>query len=92
VFVGNNAETFESVVRHAAQHPAGIRFRIFFGCAGWAPGQLEGEIERGDWLIHPACAALIFSDDPYDIWDQALSAAHAAHRILPFMPENPEWN
>ena len=92
VFVANSAETFDRVVRHAADAPHMLRFRIFFGCAGWAPDQLEGEVERGDWLIHPASESLIFEDDPYNIWDDALTEAYTAHRILPFMPKNPEWN
>src|SRR5437868_9616061 len=34
---------------------AGIRAgRAFLGHAGWGPGQLGGELERGDWLLEPA--------------------------------------
>lgn len=35
--------------------------RIFMGHAGWAPGQLQREIVRGDWRLRPAAAATIFS-------------------------------
>jgi len=28
--------------------------RLFAGYAEWAPGQLDGEIERGDWYVPPA--------------------------------------
>lgn len=92
VFVGNSADTFERVVRYAADTPDNVRFRIFFGCAGWAPDQLESEIQRGDWIVHPANEDLIFCEDPYQIWDRALECAYESHRILPYMPENPEWN
>jgi putative transcriptional regulator len=34
--------------------------RIFVGYAGWGPGQLEGEIARGDWTLTPANASAIF--------------------------------
>jgi putative transcriptional regulator len=34
--------------------------RIFVGHAGWGPGQLEGEIARGDWKLEHAEAQGIF--------------------------------
>ena len=45
------------------------------GYAGWGPGQLEGEIARDDWLISPADQRLIFSEDPEQVWDEALRHA-----------------
>ncbi len=35
--------------------------RIFVGHAGWAPGQLEAEIDRHDWTLKRADAESIFS-------------------------------
>jgi putative transcriptional regulator len=35
--------------------------RVFLGYAGWAPGQLEAEIARGDWSLEPADADAIFN-------------------------------
>jgi putative transcriptional regulator len=35
--------------------------RIFVGHAGWAPGQLEGEIARRDWTLKRAETEAIFS-------------------------------
>jgi putative transcriptional regulator len=42
--------------------------RIFVGHAGWAPGQLEAEIERRDWTLKPAGAEAIFSDKSEHPW------------------------
>src|SRR5947209_16049619 len=34
---------------------AGLRTaRAFVGHSGWGPGQLDNEIERGDWILEPA--------------------------------------
>jgi putative transcriptional regulator len=42
--------------------------RFFIGYAGWAPGQLEQEMESGSWHIVAATEALVFADDPDGIW------------------------
>lgn len=51
---------------------AGPRKSLFaIGYAGWAPGQLEGEIERGAWITVPADEALLFDEDPARKRDRA---------------------
>ncbi len=42
---------------------------ITFGYAGWAPGQLEGEIARRSWTTAPADRKLIFDEDRGKLWD-----------------------
>ena len=44
------------------------KVRIYTGYAGWAPGQLENEVMRGDWVIAPADTGTVFSEDPDSIW------------------------
>ncbi len=46
--------------------------RFFVGYAGWAPGQLEQEVEFGSWHIVAATEALVFADDPGGIWRMLL--------------------
>ncbi|MES1943008.1 hypothetical protein PC39_02747 [Salinisphaera sp. PC39] len=53
-----------------ASSPDPDAVRIFAGHAGWAPGQLENEIRRGDWLIVPAKANHIFEDNDDDLWQR----------------------
>jgi putative transcriptional regulator len=51
---------------------AGPRKSLFaVGYAGWAPGQLEAEIERGAWITVPADEALLFDEDHARKWDRA---------------------
>ena len=45
-------------------------FRVYTGYAGWAAGQLEWEIGRGDWYLLPADAALIFRRDMTKLWPE----------------------
>ena len=39
------------------------RFLFALGYAGWSPGQLEAEIERGAWITIPPDEALVFDAD-----------------------------
>jgi putative transcriptional regulator len=46
---------------------------VAFGYAGWAPGQLEAELARDDWLIAPAEPALVFDTAREKVWDEAMA-------------------
>ena len=46
--------------------------RVFRGYAGWGPGQLEGEIEAGAWLVLDSEPGDVFSDDPDELWRTVL--------------------
>ena len=48
--------------------PSDANLRFFAGYAGWAPGQLERELAFGSWHIVAATKALVFADDPGEIW------------------------
>ncbi len=48
------------------------RFHLFLGYAGWAPGQLEREIEENSWLIAPMSSELLFTTPFEDRWSAAL--------------------
>jgi putative transcriptional regulator len=45
---------------------------LALGYAGWAPGQLESEILRNDWLTADAPADLVFSTNDAEKWGAAL--------------------
>ncbi|MDO4761695.1 MAG: YqgE/AlgH family protein [Corynebacterium sp.] len=46
--------------------------RFFVGWAEWAPGQLEHEIERGDWFVAPCLPGDIIAPGKVDVWADAL--------------------
>jgi len=46
-------------------------FRLFLGYAGWAGGQLEGEMKVGGWLTVAADKSLVF-DDREDLWEEVV--------------------
>jgi len=45
---------------------------VAFGYAGWAPGQLEGELARNDWLTVAADPDLVFDVRREEVWTQAM--------------------
>ena len=45
---------------------------LALGYAGWAPGQLENEIQQNGWLHCPADPTLVFEADAGQKYDQAL--------------------
>jgi putative transcriptional regulator len=44
--------------------------RVYAGYAGWAGGQLEREIGRGDWHLLPADVSQIFRRDTAKLWPE----------------------
>lgn len=92
LFVGSSPDTFERVVRRIANGDDELKFRVYFGCAGWAPDQLEGELARNDWLICPATAARVFDVDPYNVWSMTVADYNRANPLLPGFTGNPELN
>ena len=46
-------------------------FKLFLGHSGWTAGQLEKEIERGDWLLQTITPDFIFNVPEKFMWSQA---------------------
>lgn len=92
LYLGNSASVFEEIVLSVSAGHDNLKFRIFAGCAGWSPNQLEGEISRGDWLTFPATTEMIFHPDPYAIWELVCQQLAQQGTYLPSIPSNPELN
>ncbi len=48
------------------------RHLLALGYAGWAPGQLDAEIQANRWLLCPADENLVFGTDVISKWSQAV--------------------
>ncbi len=53
------------------------RFRMYAGYAGWAGGQLDVEIKRGDWHITAADSRTLFETDAHEIWPTLIRRSSA---------------
>jgi putative transcriptional regulator len=52
------------------------RALLTLGYAGWAPGQLEGELARGGWVVAPSSEAILFDDDYATKWERAFASRY----------------
>jgi len=69
VSISGNIELLSSI-----QKSKDVKSKLFLGHAGWGSGQLEREIENGDWLIQKSSTNLIFEQEIDDIWIMATSS------------------
>jgi putative transcriptional regulator len=73
--------------------PAGVRCsRAFVGHAGWGPGQLDGELERGDWILEQATRGDAFTQEPLDLWQSVLTRKGGSYALVARMPLDPSVN
>ncbi|MDA1001090.1 MAG: YqgE/AlgH family protein [bacterium] len=69
---GVGVSPFEPVLRAMAGGKAPKRFLFIIGYAGWGPGQLEGEMRRGDWITAAPDDALLFGKKHDGKWKRAI--------------------
>ena len=68
------------------------RARAFAGHAGWGPGQLDAEVERGDWILETARHEDAFATDPQALWPAVLTRKGGSYALLARMPVDPSVN
>jgi len=68
------------------------RTRVFAGYAGWGPGQLDEELEEGSWIVEPALAEDVFTDEPDELWADVLRRKGGPFGVLAHMPHDPSLN
>jgi putative transcriptional regulator len=61
-------------------------FRVYAGHAGWAPGQLDNEIARGDWYVLPAERKFIFHPRPSEVWRELIQRVDIQVVNMPVLP------
>jgi putative transcriptional regulator len=66
--------------------------RAFAGHAGWGPGQLDDELERGDWILEPARRGDAFTAEPGKLWPSVLTRKGGSYALVARMPDDPSLN
>lgn len=71
---------------------ATARRRVFAGYAGWGGGQLDAELQSGDWIAHPASPDDVFTEEPEELWSTVLARKGGAYVLVARMPPDPSLN
>ena len=66
--------------------------RVFAGCAGWSPGQLEGEVEEGSWWVLDSLPGDAFVPAPELLWRQVLRRQRGRLALYATWPDDASEN
>ena len=66
--------------------------RVFAGYAGWGPGQLEGELAAGGWVVVDAAPDDPLCAEPDRLWESVLRRQGGTTAWLADCPPNPNAN
>jgi putative transcriptional regulator len=72
--------------------PAMEGLRMFAGYAGWSPGQLEGELRLGGWIVVDAEPGDPFCTEPDRLWGAVLRRQGGELALLHTFPADPALN
>jgi putative transcriptional regulator len=75
-----------------ALRPSIVRARVFAGHSGWGAGQLEAELEADAWIVEPARAEDVFTDDPGALWKTILRRKGGIYKRIAMVPKDPRVN
>ncbi|HEX9770672.1 MAG TPA: YqgE/AlgH family protein [Kiloniellales bacterium] len=63
----------DEVLKALAEDAAPKSLLFVLGYSGWAAGQLESELDRGDWYVVASDPSLLFSAEPARTWERAVA-------------------
>ncbi len=81
--LGDVSFAMDPAVVERLLHVPPERVRFFNGYAGWAPGQLALELDRGGWYVLNADADSVFRKDTGTLWEELLLRVRAVTASAP---------
>lgn len=81
---------------YLSMHPANIdalpsapgqRLRLFNGFSGWAPGQLQRELQLDAWFVLPVTEEILFRADTRGLWKDLLDKASGSRTDWQIKPD-----
>lgn len=91
IYWGGNFEQLKILMQGNMVNSNDILY--FLGYSGWAPGQLEEELNENSWIVSPdATAAQVFDLDPELLWREVLKNMGGRYRMFSNYPTDPRLN
>ena len=90
LFWGGNFDIIKDMSKIGALNDNDIRF--FIGYSGWAPKQLDEELEKNYWLISESNNNIIFNTRTKQDWEKVITQIDDRYKIWTNVPENPSLN
>ena len=70
VYFSGDPEVLEKLIEQKREESGPEELQLYLGHSGWAPGQLDNELLRGDWDVVRADAFTVFRKKPETMWDE----------------------
>jgi putative transcriptional regulator len=88
----NLGHSIDALVDLSESYSGTQKLKLFAGYAGWSAGQLDNEMSRQDWLVHPAALELVFHAQPEQLWKSIMKQKDKKSRLLADAPDDLSWN
>jgi putative transcriptional regulator len=90
IYWGGDIERVREMIELGLIKPQQIRF--FVGYSGWAPKQLEGELDRNSWLVSHISASELLTANPSMLWSRTLRRMGKEYAHWNNFPDDPTLN
>ncbi len=87
---GGDFDLIRELVELEMVGPEDVRF--FLGYSGWAPEQLQDEIQQGGWLVVRGLHKLALAPDPAGLWRTVLTLMGGDYALLVNYPDDIRLN
>jgi putative transcriptional regulator len=86
VYFGGDKRTLEQLLE---EEKGDHQLRLFAGHSGWAPGQLDQELGRGDWRLFRADAFTVFEKPLERIWPDFMDPPESQQEVAGWFRNGP---
>ncbi len=76
VYLSMHPDNLQPLIAHPPS-----RMRLYAGFSGWAPRQLEAEVDRGTWYMVRATEEVIFRKDTAGMWEELVEKARGSRTL-----------